>query len=112
MCLLAVLFRVAEDAPVVVAANREELYARGGEPPAVRDGPVPFVAGRDPLQGGTWLGVNARGVLVAVTNRVKSHPPARPRSRGLLVGELLAAASAAEAAERGMRALDGNLYAG
>src|SRR5262249_29429950 len=36
-----------------------------------------------------WLGVNASGLLVAVTNRRKSRPPQRPRSRGLLVRELL-----------------------
>ena len=33
MCLLAVFFRVGEDAPLIVGANREEFYARGGEPP-------------------------------------------------------------------------------
>src|SRR5258708_3380775 len=106
MCLLAVFFRVADDAPLVVAANPQESYAPGGEPPAVRPGPVPFVAGLDPEQGGTWLGVNARGVLVAISNRGKSRPPAQPKSRGLLVRELLSSASAAEAAERAIRELD------
>src|SRR5207253_2764050 len=38
MCLLALFYRVVEDAPLVVGANREEAYARGGEPPRILDG--------------------------------------------------------------------------
>ena len=83
MCLLALFFRVAEDAAVVVGANREEAYARGGTPPQVLEGPPRAVAGLDPTAGGTWLGVNGHGLLVAVTNRPKSEAPAQPRSRGL-----------------------------
>jgi uncharacterized protein with NRDE domain len=112
MCLLALFFRVVEDAPVVVGANREELYARGGEPPRILDGPCPALAGVDPQAGGTWLGVNERGVLVAVTNRPKSQLPAQPRSRGLLARELLACQSAARAADLASRELDRNRYAG
>jgi uncharacterized protein with NRDE domain len=112
MCLVALLFRVAGDAPVVVGANREEFYVRGGEPPQLFGGPVRFVGGRDPAAGGTWLGVNQHGVLVAVTNRVKSHLPAQPRSRGLLLADLLACASAAAAADLAARELGQDRYAG
>jgi uncharacterized protein with NRDE domain len=113
MCLLALFFRVAEDAPVVVGANREEFYARGGEPPRILDGPVRAVAGVDPLAGGTWLGVNAHGVLVAVTNRGKSDVPPSPRSRGLLARDLLATCTSARAAaDRAARELDAGSYAG
>jgi uncharacterized protein with NRDE domain len=112
MCLLALFFRAVDDAPVVVGANREEFYARPGEPPQVLAGPPPAVAGLDPQAGGTWLGVNAHGVLVAVTNRPKPDPPARPRSRGLLVRDLLRCPSAAAAVERATHELDGNRYAG
>lgn len=112
MCLLALFYRVAEDAPVVAGANREELYARGGEPPRVLDGPVRAVAGLDPAAGGTWFGVNARGLLVAVTNRLKSGAPASPRSRGLLARDLLALPTAADAVDRAARELGQNRYAG
>jgi uncharacterized protein with NRDE domain len=113
MCLLALFFRVVEDAPVVVGANREEFYARGGEPPRVLDGPVRAVAGVDPQAGGTWLGVNAHGVVVAVTNRLKSEPPPRPRSRGLLARDLLTSCtSARDAVDRAVRELDQGRYAG
>ena len=112
MCLLALFFRAFEDSPVVVGANREESYARGGELPRILDGPCPALAGIDPQAGGTWLGVNERGVLVAVTNRPKSRLPAQARSRGLLARDLLGAASAAGAGELASRELDRNRYAG
>jgi uncharacterized protein with NRDE domain len=112
MCLLALFYRVVDDALFVVGANREEFYQRGGEPPRVLDGPVPAVAGVDPVAGGTWLGVNEHGVVVAVTNRQLSQPPARPRSRGLLAGELLAEATAAAAAQHAVRELETKRYAG
>ena len=112
MCLLALLYRVVEDAPVVAGANREEAYRRGGEPPKVRKGPCRWVGGVDPLAGGTWLGVNEYGVLVAVTNRRKERRPEQPRSRGLLVRDLLGLPSAAAAAERAVRELDGDRYDG
>jgi uncharacterized protein with NRDE domain len=111
MCLLAVLFRVTDDAPLVVAANREEFFARGGDPPRRLDG-VAAVAGVDPAHGGTWLGVNAHGVLIAVTNRRKSRTPERPRSRGLLARELLACGSALLAAELASRELGTGRYDG
>jgi hypothetical protein len=115
MCLLALFFRAVDDAPVVVGANREEFYARGGDPPRHLprvQGQPRVVAGLDPLAGGTWLGVNEYGVVVAVTNRRKSQVPQLPRSRGLLVRELLASPSAAVAADRATRELDGDRYAG
>jgi uncharacterized protein with NRDE domain len=111
MCLLALVYRVTNDAPVVVGANREEFYARGGDPPRRLEG-IAAVGGVDPSHGGTWLGVNAHGLLVAVTNRPKSQPPAVPRSRGLLVRELLSCAGAAEATRQAVRALEMGLYAG
>jgi uncharacterized protein with NRDE domain len=110
MCLLALFFRVVDDAPLVVGANREEAFARGGEPPQVLGGPLRAVGGRDPAAGGTWLGVNANGLLVAVTNRRGSRVPLQPRSRGLLVRELLDCPSAAAAAEQATRELSGDRY--
>jgi hypothetical protein len=113
MCLLALFFRAVDDAPVVIGANRDEFYVRGGTPPRLLPGPPKVaVAGLDPVAGGTWLGVNEHGLVVAVTNRPKSQVPALPRSRGLLVRELLASFSAAAAANLATRELDGGGYAG
>lgn len=112
MCLLAVLFRVVDDAPVVIGANREEVYQRGGSVPDRHAGPVPFVAGLDPVAGGTWLGVNALGLVIAITNRPKIDVPDSPRSRGLLVRDLLALGSAREARDAALAALQQSTYAG
>ncbi|MBM4070549.1 MAG: NRDE family protein [Planctomycetes bacterium] len=112
MCLLAIMNRVVADAPLVVGANREESYARGGEPPRILDGPTRILCGTDPQAGGTWFGVNQHGVLAAITNRLKSALPTQPRSRGMLVRDLLACASAADALNLACRELSSNRYAG
>src|SRR5262245_43132324 len=113
MCLLALFFRAVKDAPLVVGANREERYDRPGAPPHLLDGPCRAAAGVDPQAGGTWLGVNDRGVLVAVTNRPKLQPPAHPRSRGLLARDLLLnCPRAADAVEAAKCELSDNRYAG
>ena len=50
--------------------------------------------------------------MAAVTNRRKEAPPSRPRSRGLLVRDLLGCSTAAAAAEQAMRELGANRYDG
>jgi uncharacterized protein with NRDE domain len=112
MCLLALFCRVVDDAPIVLGANREEFYARGGNPPQLLEEPVRAAAGVDPVAGGTWLGVNQYGVVVAVTNRPLSHIPTNPRSRGLLTRELLSQPNAAAAAQCAIRELETKCYAG
>src|SRR5262245_12359164 len=112
MCLLAVYFRIVEDAPLVVGANREEAYARGGEPPQLQEGACRFLAGRDPAAGGTWLGVMEHGDAVAVPNRIKTQLPKEPRSRGLLVRELLALPTAVDAVRLACHELGQHRYAG
>src|SRR5262245_29095933 len=112
MCLLAIFHRMVEDAPLIVGANREEAYARGGEPPQVLEGTCPAIGGRDPHAGGTWLALNQRGVLLAVTNRPKHETPPNPRSRGLLLRDLLGCSTAAEAAGRAVQELTSQAYAG
>jgi uncharacterized protein with NRDE domain len=112
MCLVALYFQAIKDAPLFVGANREEAYARGGTPPQLLAGPCSIVAGIDPVAGGTWLGVNQYGLLAAVTNRPKSHPPVNPRSRGLLLREILNCADAKSAADLAARELGQNRYGG
>jgi uncharacterized protein with NRDE domain len=90
MCTIAILFRVA-DAPLILAANRDEIYARPTRPPE-QLGPG-MVGGRDVLSGGTWLALRSDGRFVAVTNqRALATPPPGLRSRGLAVKELAEAA--------------------
>lgn len=111
MCLLAILSRTAEDAPLVVAANREEEYDRGGTPPQVVPGPVRFVAGLDPKAGGTWFGVNEAGLVVAVVNRPDRAASSPQRSRGLLARDVLLCRSASEAVRLAVGEVEKTRYA-
>jgi uncharacterized protein with NRDE domain len=112
MCMVAILFRVIEGCPVLIAANREEYNDRQGTPPELWPGEPAFVAGRDPRAGGTWFGVNEYGVVAAVTNRQKFPLPDTPRSRGLLCRDLLGSTTAREAHARALDQLDHEPYAG
>src|SRR5690606_9123164 len=98
MCTLLVQHRPDAAHPLVIAANRDEQLQRPAEPPALRtEGPIPYVAPRDLQAGGTWLGLNARGLFVAITNRHGAPPDPRRRSRGELVVQALSAPDAATA---------------
>jgi uncharacterized protein with NRDE domain len=112
MCLVAIFFQVVDDAAVVAGANREEAFARGGEPPRIHPGSCPFVAGVDPKAKGTWLGVNEKGLLIAVTNRPRSQVPRNPRSRGLLAVDLLGCESSKVAVDLAYREVTQGGYAG
>jgi uncharacterized protein with NRDE domain len=92
MCTIAILIDVVDGAALVVAANRDEIYARPARPPEVLMASPRIVGGVDALSGGTWLAVRADGHFAAVTNqRVLARPPPGLRSRGLAVMELAAA---------------------
>jgi uncharacterized protein with NRDE domain len=109
MCTIAILLEVVAGAPLVVAANRDELYARPTRPPeSLGDG---IAGGVDVLSGGTWLAIRRDGRFAAVTNqRALATVPPGLRSRGLAVREL-AAAEDADAAAAYVAALDPTLYA-
>ncbi|MFZ5476777.1 MAG: NRDE family protein [Myxococcota bacterium] len=111
MCLLAVLSRVRPDAPLVVAANRDELLARPTTPMAVLRADPRVLGGRDDLAGGTWLAVNHHGVVAGLTNRPNPSPDRTRRSRGELPLALAGhrdARSAVEAFRREVRPSDYN----
>lgn len=85
MCLLIALSRTIPGTPLLVAANRDELYDRPAEPITVLRSESPrILGGRDELAGGTWLAVNSAGVLAGLTNQPSASPDATKRSRGEL----------------------------
>jgi uncharacterized protein with NRDE domain len=95
MCTLIVLHRCFSQAPLVVAANRDEYLDRPAEKPALRQaGNRSVLAPRDLQAGGTWLGLNDAGLFAALTNRPCKEPDPLLRSRGLVVLEALCEASA------------------
>jgi len=112
MCVLAIQYRVAPDAPILVAHNREERFDRPSQAPRIQSGKPRVVCGIDRKAGGTWLGVNQYGLFVAVANRPKRHVPLEPRSRGLLCRELLNCDNARQASEMAARELRSGCYAG
>lgn len=89
MCLIVFAWRPGQPQPLLLAANRDEFYARPSLPLAEwHDAPGLF-AGRDLQAGGTWLGMSARGRFAALTNvRDPGQPPGQ-RSRGELATDFL-----------------------
>jgi uncharacterized protein with NRDE domain len=91
MCTIAILLEVVAGAPLVVAANRDEMYERPTRPPEPLGDRI--AGGVDVLSGGTWLAIRRDGSFAAVTNQRAMAPvPMGLRSRGLAVRELAAAA--------------------
>jgi uncharacterized protein with NRDE domain len=96
MCTVLLAWRCVAGAPVVLAANRDELRGRPSTAPAALVGEPRILGGRDLLAGGTWLAVAAEGRICCVTNR-RIQPsgevlrdPSR-RSRGEIPLAVLAA---------------------
>ncbi len=98
MCTLIVAFKQYSSAPLVIAANRDEVRFRPASGARRWPGEA-FVAPRDLEAGGTWLGLTHGGLFAGVTNRFPSEKHAGRESRGRLVVETLRHASAQHAHE-------------
>jgi len=84
MCLAFVALNAHRDFSVVIAANRDEAYARATDP--AHWWPEGILAGRDRVAGGTWMGVTRQGRWSLVTNvRDAGHKDAAAPSRGAIV---------------------------
>jgi hypothetical protein len=112
MCILAILYKVARNTPILLAANREEQLSRPTQHPKIQSGMPRVICGIDRQAGGTWLGINQYGLVATVANRRKGILPAEPRSRGLLCRELLDLRTAREAADHAAQELATGRYAG
>jgi uncharacterized protein with NRDE domain len=99
MCILMIVYQLIKDVPILLAANRDEYLDRPTEGPCVLTQAPQTWGGRDKRRGGTWLGINANGLLIGLTNRRVSegfaNDPLRP-SRGLLCLAALQCHSPAE----------------
>lgn len=112
VCTITLAWQVFEGAPVILAANRDEVLDRPSEPPARRDWETQVVAPKDREAEGTWIGYNESGVIVAITNRWTQQSLEGDRSRGLLVRDALGYDSAEAAVKFVERELDGRQYEG
>lgn len=99
VCTIVVAWQVFEEAPIAVAANRDERLDRPFEAPDRIATEPAIVAPRDEKAGGTWIGYNEHNVLAAVTNRWTDENFDGDRSRGLLTLDALRTESAKSAAE-------------
>jgi uncharacterized protein with NRDE domain len=102
MCLVLLAHRVVPGYPLVLAANRDEYFARPASPAAWwSHAAVSIFGGRDLEKGGTWLGVTRGGRFAVVTNvRDGTKPPPDVGSRGWLVRDALAAETLPPVIER------------
>lgn len=106
MCLILLAVDAHPDYPLVIAANRDEFYARPTAAAAFWDDAPHVLAGRDLTAGGSWLGITRTGGRgtqsrgdapsggaprwAALTN-YRDPPTSRADrpSRGALVGDFL-----------------------
>ena len=85
VCLLIALSGVVPGVPLLIAANRDEMYQRPADPITVLRAAQPrILGGRDELAGGTWLAVNEHGVVAGLTNQPTGARDPAKRSRGEL----------------------------
>jgi uncharacterized protein with NRDE domain len=90
MCLILLAIKKHAKFKLILAANRDEYYARPSAPPRFWDDPPDLLAGRDLVAGGTWMGITRKGRIAAVTNyRDPSSVRQDAASRGKLVLDFL-----------------------
>ncbi len=89
MCLIVFAWRPGHALPLIVAANRDEFYARPTQALGAWEDAPGVHAGRDLEAGGTWLGIGPQGRFAALTNIRDPGQPLGPRSRGELVAAYL-----------------------
>lgn len=103
MCLAAFAIAAHPRFPLVIAANRDEFFARPAAPMAWWADHPDLLAGRDLEAGGSWFGLTRGGRLALLTNvrEPGRRPPGAP-SRGALVVRWLAGSDAAPAFAAGL----------
>lgn len=91
MCLVLFAYDPQSACPLVVAANRDEFYARPASGAHFWEDRPDILAGRDLSAGGTWLGISRGGRFATVTNFAEEEGPSEvPSSRGELPERFLA----------------------
>jgi uncharacterized protein with NRDE domain len=92
MCLIALAHRASQSWPLVIAANRDEFFARPTRAAHWWDDAPDVFGGRDLQAGGSWMAMTRGGRFAMVTNvRGVGQAEAGPHvpSRGTLVGEFV-----------------------
>ncbi|KAF0217903.1 MAG: hypothetical protein FD174_3166 [Geobacteraceae bacterium] len=90
MCLILLSYDAHPDYRLILAANRDEFFARPTAQASFWGEAPQLLAGRDLKGGGTWLGITKNGRIAAITNYrdPRSYREGAP-SRGRLVSDFL-----------------------
>jgi uncharacterized protein with NRDE domain len=99
MCTLAFALRPVPGIALAASGNRNEFLTRPAREPMVERGFMTALLPRDLRSGGTWLGLNAHGLFVCLTNRRGAVLDPGRVSRGQLVVEALRSTTAAQVKE-------------
>lgn len=110
MCTLYFRFHPQDEYPLALLANRDELLRRPAEGWAWRKGKYAYLAPLDSEAGGTWIGINENGLVVALTNILPPTSYTGTRSRGLLVTDMLGLEAASVSPEVMEAAMSANQY--
>ena len=88
MCLVAIAWKADPDFPLLISANRDEVFQRPTMPLHQWDSGI--MAGKDLQGGGTWMGFHQNGKWALLTNYRDFSQKRNPKiSRGKLVSEFL-----------------------
>lgn len=86
MCILFIAVEQHPDYPLIIAANRDEYFARPTDSSKYWTEHPSILAGKDLVAGGTWMGVTQNGFISSLTNiRNPLKLKEDVRSRGELV---------------------------
>ncbi|MDJ0840508.1 MAG: NRDE family protein [Acidobacteriota bacterium] len=89
MCIAFLAYQKVPGRPLILAANRDEYFARPTQPMHFWEDAPYILAGRDLRAGGTWLGISRKGRLALVTNYREFQRDHEAPSRGGLVRDVL-----------------------
>lgn len=96
MCLILFAYNSHPRYSLILAANRDEFYARATATAAFWADDAQILAGKDLVAGGTWLGITKTGRFAALTNYREISITKAEKSRGHLVSDFLREAIAAK----------------
>jgi len=112
MSLLAIVYHLVPESPILVAFNRDASFDQNFPSPSIQSGKPRVLASPD-QNGGVCLGINQNGLFVGMTPRKKTQEShGNYKSRKLLVREILKSGSAQEGLNLAMDELHSGLYSG
>ena len=99
MCTLFIHRSKNSDWPILIANNRDEYFSRTFKSPGYHWNNSIF-AGKDILEGGSWLGLNKNGLCAAILNRDSNNLKNKNlKSRGKIIIDILKKSDAKSALE-------------